>query len=332
MSNTLGEALRLTTFGESHGPAIGGILDGIPAGFRIDYGKLQERMYERRPGNNPLVSPRKETDRLELLSGIYMGVTLGTPIGFIIRNEDCKSTHYDELRDHYRPGHADYSYMRKYGIRDHRGGGRASARTTASLVAAGAIASQIIESEGVKVETWVKSAGKSDSMESEIESCLRKGDSCGGLVKGKITGIPAGLGEPLFGKFQAKLASAIFSINAVKGFEYGRGFRSASEYGSECLDRFVNKNGSLVSERNINGGIAGGITTGETITFSVAFKPTPTSRIASEIFNGNGEKKNLTISGRHDPCVAVRGSFVVRAVTELVILDSILLQKMQRSE
>lgn len=332
--NTFGKNLRLTTFGESHGPAIGGVIDGFPPGLKIDFSLIEAEMAARRPGR-PGVSPRREPDIPEFLSGISPeGISLGTPIAFIIRNKDCRSQDYDTLKDTYRPNHADFTCQVRYGIRDHRGGGRSSARETACRVVAGAFARMILNKYGVQVESFLTGVGEtseseilekfsanpslafsycpSDSlvsaMNEEIEKASKAGDSVGGLVTGIVLNLPAGVGNPVYGKLNAMLAEAMMGINAAKGFEIGYGFNLAGCQGSKVRDNFVYEGEKISTETNYSGGIQGGISNGMPIFFNVAFKPTP----------------SFGIPGRHDPCVAVRAVPVVKAMTALVIADFLL--------
>lgn len=349
--NTFGRNLRLTTFGESHGPAMGGILDGFPSGFRIDFDKLYAEIAKRRPGTSPLVTARNESDKPEFLSGLSQdGITLGTPIGFIVRNSDQHSSDYDDMAKLYRPNHADYTYMMRYGIRDHRGGGRASARETVNWVVGGALAAQWLETKGVSMDAVLARVGKVDfsdyfltrlrenkspvipldlpseskqKIEEEILKTKKTGNSIGGVVICVITGVPPGIGNPVFGKLHAALASAMMSINAAKGFEYGLGFEAANANGYESADRFLcgENSADLKTDTNYSGGIQGGISNGMPIYFSVAFKPTPTIMIAQPTVDINGAETLLKPAGRHDPCVAVRAVPVVKALAALVIAD-----------
>lgn len=352
--NTFGRNLTLTTFGESHGPAMGGILDGFPAGFKLNLEKIKEEVAKRRPGSSPLVSARDEKDIPEFLSGILPdGTTLGTPIGFIVRNSDQRPDDYSELSGLYRPSHADYSYDCRYGIRDSRGGGRSSARETVSWVVAGAIASQWLEQQGINVQTALTGVGdlKADDildslmshpeetlelivkeslnkeMEKTISECRNTGDSIGGRVSCLIKGVPAGIGNPVADKLHASLASAMMSINAAKGFEYGLGFKASSSFGSEVNDIFIpgiEPGAPLRTSTNYSGGIQGGISNGMPIFFSVYFKPTPTIMRVQETVDTEGSKRILNPAGRHDPCVAVRAVHVVKAMASLVISDYLL--------
>ena len=364
--NTFGRNLRLTTFGESHGPAMGGVIDGFPSGFKIDFDALQREIDKRRPGSSSLVTARNESDRPEFLSGISPdGITLGTPIGFIIRNSDHRSGDYDEMARLYRPNHADYTYIKRYGIRDHRGGGRASARETVNWVVAGALAQQWLNSRGINVEALLVQAGKVDfseniktrlthcepgslplalddsekkSIEDEIMRTKKDGDSIGGSVICAVTGVPAGVGNPVFGKLHAALASAMMTINAAKGFEYGLGMESAFSSGSDVADIFVdgdyNEKGyyapgnfgqeALRTQTNYSGGMQGGISNGMPIYFRVFFKPTPTLMKPLPTVDTDGNMTMMKPAGRHDPCVAVRAVPVVRAMAALVIADFLL--------
>lgn len=314
--NTLGHIFTLTTFGESHGPAIGGVIDGCPSNLKIDFQLIEEELNRRKTAQSATASQRHETDQVEWLSGLLDGVTLGTPVAFIVRNEDCKSGDYENLKDVYRPSHADYAYDQKYGIRDWRGGGRASARTTLPLVVAGAIAKQILRGKGISVSSEVFSMG-------DAEQARMAGDSVGGIVKGTIKGVPAGLGEPMFGKFSAELAHAMFSLPAVKGFEIGDGFTLAQMKGSEANDLFVNKNGRICMATNHSGGIQGGISNGEDITFKVAFKPIPSIAQTQQTVNRAGEKCEIAVEGRHDVCALPRALVLVEAMAALVTVDLI---------
>lgn len=328
--NTFGDKLRLTTFGESHGTAIGGVIDGYPAGVAVDFGLLARRMAERRPGQKG-TTQRKEDDAPEFLSGISPdGVTLGTPIGFIIPNKDTRSSDYGLLADAFRPGHADYAYHAKYGIRDHRGGGRASARETACRVVAGALAEQLLREKGVTVESRLcrvgKVTGTLDEMMAEVEKARMRLDSVGGVVEGEIIGLPPGLGEPVYDKLSARLAYAMMSINASKGFEIGDGFAMALMSGSEAIDPFhKDESGNISTRTNHSGGVQGGISIGMPVTFRVAFKPTPTIGQEVPLMKENGEELIAAVPGRHDPCVAVRAVPVVRAMAALVAADFILM-------
>lgn len=326
--NTFGQTLRLTTFGESHGKAVGGILDGMPPRIPIDIRHVAELMAERRPGHNKRVSQRREDDDVEFLSGINdEGLTLGTPIGFTIRNRDAQSDDYEELRHKFRPNHADYTWQAKYGIRDWRGGGRASARETAARVAAAGIADHLLIATGISVVAELESI---DGMREEFWDTLlkelrRDGESMGGVVSCTISGVPVGLGEPVFGKLQAQLAYAMMTIPGVKGFEYGMGFSSAYKCGSDCADTFVcSDDGEVTTLTNNSGGIQGGISNGMPINMRIVFKPTPTLGQTVKTIDDTGAATTLKVRGRHDPCIAVRGAAVVRAMAILTIADALL--------
>lgn len=318
--NSFGERLRLSTFGESHGPAMGGVLDGMPPMFRIDFDKLRQQMERRRPGFNDRVSGRRETDEIEILSGISTdGLTLGSPIGFIIRNRDFKSSDYDLTIGKFRPNHADYTYYKKYGIHDFRGGGRSSARETVSWVAAGSIARQWLESKGVEI--------RAEFIETNnVKETAAEGDSTGGIVSCRVEGLPAGIGEPVFDKLHSRLAAAMMGINAAKAFEYGDGQRSAYMKGSECQDYFYTEDdGNILCRSNHSGGIQGGISNGMPIEFKVYFKPTPTIFKDSETVDTSGKPCIIHSKGRHDPCVAIRAVPVVESMAALVIADLMLI-------
>lgn len=312
--NTIGHNFRLTTFGESHGAAIGGVIDGCPPKWKIDFDFIDSEMLRRNPGQSPTSSQRNETDRIEWLSGLLDGVTLGTPIAFMVRNEDCKPEDYEALKNVYRPSHADFTYEKKYGIRDWRGGGRASARTTLPIVVAGAIAKQILVSKGVQIISEVISIG-------DMEQARKEGDSVGGIVECRITGVPSGLGEPMFGKFSAELAHAMFCLPAVKGFEIGDGFAMANMKGSEANDTFVNKSGKITTSTNHSGGIQGGISNGNDIVFRVAFKPIPSIALTQQTVNQAGEPCEIAIEGRHDVCALPRALVLVETMAAIVTLD-----------
>lgn len=327
--NTFGNIFRLTDFGESHGAAIGGVIDGVPAGFELDFEQIQAMLNRRRPGQSALTTQRCEADKVVFLSGIFEGRTLGTPIGFMIENTDSRSKDYDNVRNSYRPNHADYTYDAKYGLRDHRGGGRSSARETAVRVVAGAIAVQILRAKGIAVSARTAQIGQCtdpSGFDAEIASAKQAQDSVGAIVSCTITGVPAGIGEPVFGKLQAMLAAAMMSINAAKGFEYGIGFKGASMHGSEVADIFYkDADGSIKTRTNYSGGIQGGISNGQDIYFNVAFKPIATIAREMETIDSNGNSITLKVHGRHDPCVAPRAVVVVEAMAAITILDAMLL-------
>lgn len=329
MSNTIGTLLRFTGFGESHGPAVGGVLDGIPAGISIDFDAVQAMMARRRPGTSPLVSARNEADTVRFLSGIFEGKTLGTPIAFLIENSDARSADYESLRHTYRPNHADYTYDAKYGIRDYRGGGRASARETAGRVAAGALAMQFLATRGISIRAEIEAIGCArtpDAFDEEIRRARAEGDSVGGVVRCTVSGCPAGLGEPVFGKLQAMLAAAMMSINAAKGFDYGCGFDGARKRGSELLDTpYTDSEGRVCMASNHSGGIQGGISNGEDIYFRVAFKPVATLMREVGTIDDTGRPVKLEVHGRHDVCVVPRALVVVEAMAALTIADALLM-------
>lgn len=347
--NSFGKIFKLTSFGESHGVAIGGIIDGCPAGLILDLDKIQEDLNRRRPGQSAIVTQRKEPDTVAFLSGIFEGRTTGTPIGFTIQNANQKSKDYSHIKDTYRPSHADYTYDEKYGVRDYRGGGRSSARETACRVVAGGIAKQFLA--GIKFHAYVSSVGEIElqkSLEeldfeeteknivrcpdaetaSEMETLIKKirseGDTVGGTVSCVIKYVPKGLGEPVFDKLHAELGKAMLSINAVKGFEYGSGFAGTKMRGSEHNDLFK-KDGS--TKTNLSGGIQGGISNGMDIYFKVAFKPVATLMQKQQTINSKGEEVEMQGKGRHDPCVVPRAVPIVEAMAALVIADFYLQNK-----
>jgi len=316
--NTLGHLFKLTTFGESHGTAIGGVIDGCPSQMKLDFDFIEQELLRRKTAQSSISSQRKEPDRVEWLSGLLDGVTLGTPIAFMVRNEDCKPEDYEALKDVYRPSHADYTYEQKYGIRDWRGGGRASARTTLPIVVAGAIAKQILKDKGIQVSAEVTSMGNA-------EQARREGDTVGGIVECRILGVSAGLGEPMFGKFSAELAHALFSLPAVKGFEIGDGFALAKMKGSEANDTFINKEGKITTLTNHSGGIQGGITNGNDVVFRVGFKPISSISTAQQTMNRAGEPCEIAIEGRHDVCALPRAVVLVEALAAMVTVDALIL-------
>ncbi len=344
MSNTWGKHFRLTTFGESHGASIGGIIDGCPAGLALNLAAVQEALDRRKPGQSKITTQRKELDEVQILSGVFEGVTTGTPIGFSIANQNQKTKDYSHLQDTFRPSHADFTYQEKYGHRDYRGGGRASARETACRVVGGAIAKQLLPQ--VRVQAYVSSVGlvevtemyhqldlsltesnlvrcphpaKAEKMQEAIETCRKNGDSLGGTICCVVRGVPAGWGEPVFEKLHAQLGSAMLGINAVKGFEYGSGFAGTQMKGSEHNDIFKPGGGT---EGNFSGGIQGGVSNGEDIYFKVAFKPVATIMQAQASVNEKGEAVVLEGKGRHDPCVLPRAVPIVEAMTSLVLVDA----------
>lgn len=318
--NTIGKILALTTFGESHGPAMGGILDGMPAGVAVDLDELQRFVDRRRTGQSAGSSTRDERDRVEVLSGIWQGKTLGTPIGFVVRNTDARSTDYNEIARCYRPNHADFTWDAKYGLRDPRGGGRASARETVARVVAGGIAVQALQRSGITISASV-----------DAQSCVTPpadGDTLGGIIECTVKGVSAGLGEPVFGKLHAQLAAAMMSIPSVHGFEYGDGFDMAGKRGSEVIDLFVKRpDGSIGTSTNHSGGIQGGISNGEDIVMRIAFKPVPTLMQPVPTLDREGNPVLLHPRGRHDACVLPRALPIVEAMAAIVILDNYLIRK-----
>lgn len=351
MMNTIGRLFRLTSFGESHGVAVGGVVDGCPAGIVLSVEELQGELDRRRPGQSPLVSGRKETDRLEVLSGIFEGKTTGMPIAFMVRNRDCRPEDYEALKDVFRPSHADFTWESKYGIRDWRGGGRSSAREHVARVVAGGIARQVLQRQGIRIVAYTSQVGNvalpegyvpdsvmdveksavrcphsrtADKMEKLITEMQQAGDSVGGVVSCRITGLPVGLGEPVFDRFQARLAYAMMGINAAKGFEYGEGFHAAEMRGSGHNDAFAWKEGKMRTATNHSGGIQGGITNGEEVYFRVAFKPVSSIRLPQNTVTRDGKTTTLEVKGRHDACVVPRAVPVVEAMAAMTVLDFLL--------
>lgn len=351
--NTIGSVFRLTTFGESHGVAIGGILDGCPAGLSLSVEEIQKELDRRRPGQSSITTQRKESDTLKLLSGVFNGLTTGTPIGFIIDNSDAKSKDYDHLKDVFRPSHADKTYSDKYGVRDHRGGGRSSARETACRIVGGAIARQVLNQTGLGVKAYVSAVGEVEllknyneldltaidtnvvrcpdkdaagEMTKHIESMRIEGDSAGGVVTCVVTNVPTGLGDPVFDKLNADLAKAVMSINAVKGFELGKGFSASKMRGSEHNDS-IEKSGTTT---NNAGGIVGGISNGEDIIIRAAFKPVATISKPQNTVTKDGDSVVLEAKGRHDPCVVPRAVPIVEAMVLLTLADHYLRNKIAR--
>lgn len=354
MRNTFGNIFTLTTFGESHGEAIGGVVDGMPAGISIDMDFIQSELNRRRPGQSNITTSRKEPDTVELLSGVFEGKSTGCPIGFIVRNTNQHSSDYDNMRDLFRPSHADYTYTNKFGRRDHRGGGRSSARITISRCVAGALAKLALRQLGISITAYTSQVGsikleqnyqeydfnviesnpvrcpdpeKAAEMEKFISEVKAKGDTIGGIITCIIKGCPVGLGEPEFGKLHAALGHAMLSINAVKGFEYGEGFNGITALGSEQNDVFKNTNGNISTASNHSGGIQGGISNGEDIYFRVAFKPVATLLMQQDTIDRYGNNTTLTAQGRHDPCVLPRAVPIVEAMAAITILDYYLISK-----
>ena len=356
--NRFGHIFSVTTFGESHGAGVGGVIDGVPAGIDIDMDFIQGELNRRRPGQSRLTTARKEGDEGELLSGVFEGKTTGCPIGFLVRNTNQHSHDYENMRNLFRPSHADYTYTTKYGIRDHRGGGRSSARETISRVVAGAIAKLALRTLGISVQAYTEQVGsialegsyrdydlsltetndvrcpdpaKAAEMAALITQVKGEGDTIGGIISCVIKGCPVGLGEPAFGKLHAELGSAMLSINAVKGFEYGQGFASVSQRGSEQNDLFLpDGQGGITTATNRSGGIQGGISNGQDIYFRVAFKPVATLLMEQDTVTLDGQPTTLHAKGRHDPCVLPRAVPVVEAMAAMVILDHYLLNRAAR--
>lgn len=356
-NNTFGNLFRLTSFGESHGKAIGGVIDGFPAGIVIDMDFIQQELNRRRPGQSAITTARKEADEVEFLSGIYEGVSTGCPIGFAVWNTNQHSNDYDNMKDVYRPSHADYTYTEKYGIRDHRGGGRSSARETIARVVAGALAKLALRQLGIQITAFTSQVGpyilEKDYTQYDLtrieENSVRcpdqelaakmadyiykikgEGNTIGGVISCVIKGCPIGLGQPVFGKLHAALGNAMLSINAVKGFEYGQGFSSMEQKGSEQNDIFYNENGKIALRTNRSGGIQGGISNGEDIYFRVAFKPVATVLMEQPTVDRLGNETILKARGRHDPCVLPRAVPIVEAMAAMTILDYYLLNKTTR--
>ena len=352
--NTTGRIFRVTTFGESHGAAVGGVIDGMPAGIEIDLNRVQHELNRRRPGQSSIVTARDEKDQVKILSGMFEGKTTGCPIGFIVENTNQHSADYENIRDTFRPSHADFTYTSKYGIRDYRGGGRSSARETISRVVAGAFARQALEQIGIKIYAYTSQVGNialdndykkydcslietndvrcpdaevAKKMHNLIAEVKNDGDTIGGVITGVIKNCPIGLGEPTFGKLHAKLGEAMLSINAAKGFEYGMGFAGVGNRGSELIDNFINNDGKISTTSNHSGGIQGGISNGEDIYFRVAFKPVATILKEIETIDKDGKSTILKAKGRHDPCVLPRAVPIVEAMAAMVILDAYLLNK-----
>jgi chorismate synthase len=354
MGNNFGRQFRITTFGESHGKAIGVTIDGCPAGLELDELFIQEELDRRKPGQSKITTQRKEGDKAEILSGVFAGKTTGTPIAMVIYNQDQKSKDYNHIADKFRPSHADYTYHEKYGNRDYRGGGRSSARETAARVAAGAIAKLMLREIGVDIQAYVSQAGKvrlekhysrldlsktesnivrcpdektADEMIELIDQTRKNQDTIGGVVSCIIKGTPVGLGEPVFDKLHAELGKAMLSINAVKGFEYGSGFAGVEMIGSEHNDIFEKIDGKIVTHTNYSGGIQGGISNGQDIYCKVAFKPVATIMKDQDSVDADGAKTTVSGKGRHDPCVVPRAVPIVEAMAALVIADFYLLDK-----
>ena len=352
--NTFGQIFRLTTFGESHGEAIGGVVDGMPAGIEIDVDFIQQELARRRPGQSSITTSRQELDQVELLSGVFEGHSTGCPIGFIVRNQNQHSHDYDNMRQLFRPSHADFTYYYKYGARDHRGGGRSSARITISRCVAGALAKLALRQLGISIQAYTSQVGdialdrdyhqydlsktesnavrcpdaeKAAQMIALIERVKAEGDTIGGIITCVVKGCPAGLGEPEAHKLHADLGAAMLSINAVKGFEYGEGFAGVAQRGSEQNDIFRPVVGRITTVSNHSGGIQGGISNGQDIYFRVAFKPVATLLQTQDTVDINGKPTTLTARGRHDPCVLPRAVPIVESMTAMTIFDHYLLNK-----
>lgn len=333
--NTFGNILRLSTFGESHGPAIGGIIDGFPAGIDIDIDFIRQQMQRRRPGTSLQTTQRNEADEVEILSGVFECKSTGCPIGFVIKNTDAHSVDYSEMKDLFRPSHADFTYQTKYGIRDYRGGGRTSARETACRVVGGAFAQMLTRKAGIDIKARIAQVGNTiltgtdeeqmRQYNEAVDEVRRQNDSIGGIITCNISGCPVGLGEPVFGKLHAALGAAMLSINAAKGFDYGEGFSGIGMRGSEQNDPFVATDGKIHTTTNHSGGIQGGISNGEDIYFRVAFKPVATIAQEQHTVNKQGEPTTLKAKGRHDPCVLQRALPIVESMAALVIADYMLL-------
>ncbi len=357
--NTFGQAFKITTFGESHGPAVGVIIDGCPAGVEVSLEAIQHELTRRRPGQSKIVTQRKEEDQVAIQSGVFDGFSTGTPISLVVYNKDQKSRDYDHIKDKFRPSHADYTYSEKYGNRDYRGGGRSSARETIARVAAGAIAQSMLRQAGISVTSWVSQVGPLkidesspnfdlDEIENNIVRCpdavmaeemidliksVRKdGDTIGGKISALITGVPVGLGQPVFDKLHADLGKAMLSINAVKGFEYGSGFDCVEMRGSEHNDLFVIKDDQVKTTSNYSGGVQGGISNGMPINFNVAFKPVATLMKDQESVDKFGELALVSGKGRHDPCVVPRAVPIVDAMAALVVADHLLRSQTDRMD
>jgi chorismate synthase len=356
-ANSFGNFYKLTSFGESHGRAVGGIIEGILPGLEMDMDFLQAEMNRRRPGQSAITTPRDEKDQVEILSGIFNGKATGTPMGFLVWNGDQRSDDYSNIKDTFRPSHADYTYLSKYGIRDHRGGGRSSARETIARVFAGAVAKLILRQQGIEIQAYTSQVGtlkcekhytQMDLAQAEsnivrcpdadtaqkmidyIDQVRQDKDSVGGVITCVIKNSPVGLGEPVFDKLHAALGHAMLGINAVKGFEYGSGFGATQMRGSEHNDEFYMDGDRVRTRTNLSGGIQGGIANGEDIYFNVAFKPIATILKEQKTVNSEGEEVNTTVKGRHDPCVLPRAVPIVEAMAAMVMADHWYMNKMYR--
>lgn len=354
--NTYGKIFRITTFGESHGPAIGAVIDGCPAGLEIDEAFIQAELDRRKPGQSKITTQRKEADTFKILSGVFEGRSTGAPIALVIENQDQRSKDYSHLENTFRPSHADYTYETKYGLRDYRGGGRSSARETAARVAAGAIAKLLLKKESIDIRAYVSKVGTiqapfytqldlsktednivrcpdqatAEKMIALIDETRLNRDTIGGVVTGVIKNTPVGLGEPVFNKLHAELGKAMLSINAVKGFEYGSGFEGTTLTGSQHNDEFINEGGKIRTKTNHSGGIQGGISNGEDIYFNVAFKPVATIMQDQQSVDKEGNEVSVSGKGRHDPCVVPRAVPIVEAMAALVLADFLLRANVSR--
>lgn len=356
-ANSFGNFYKLTSFGESHGKAVGGVIEGILPGLDIDMDFIQAEMNRRRPGQSAITTPRDEKDQVEILSGIFNGKATGTPMGFLVWNGDQRSDDYSNIKDTFRPSHADYTYLTKYGIRDHRGGGRSSARETIARVFAGAVAKLVLRQQGIQIQAYTSQVGhiKCEKHYTQMDLALAENnivrcpdaqtaqtmidyidqvridkDSVGGVITCVVKNVPVGLGEPVFNKLHAALGNAMLGINAVKGFEYGSGFGAASMRGSQHNDEFYMDGDRVRTRTNLSGGVQGGISNGEDIYFNVAFKPIATILKEQKTVNSEGEEVNTTVKGRHDPCVLPRAVPIVEAMAAMVMVDHWYMNKMYR--
>ncbi len=328
--NSFGEIFKITSFGESHGSAMGVVIDGCPAGLEISQEEIQIELDKRKPGQDKLTSPRQEKDEIKILSGIFDNKTLGTPIALVVDNVDVQSKNYDNIKDKYRPGHADFVYDAKYGFRDYRGGGRSSARETVARVAAGAIAKKILSQADVKIEGKLIQVGKTTNPQefaTVIQQARQDGDSVGGIIELIAVNVPIGLGSPVFNKLSADLAKALMSIPAVKGFEIGDGFACVNNKGSENNDELINIDGKISTKTNHAGGIVGGISNGEDIIIRIALKPTSSISKKQMTVDKDGREVDISVQGRHDPCVAIRAVPVAEAMIALTLVDHYLVNK-----
>lgn len=355
--NTFGNIYRLTSFGESHGEGVGGVIDGCPPGLEVDVDFIQSELERRRPGQSRITTPRVETDTVEILSGVFEGKSTGAPIGFLVRNKNQQPSDYSNIKDSYRPSHADYTYQQKYGIRDYRGGGRSSARETIARIVGGAIAKMYLKKQNIDIKAYTSQVGHialendyrmydlsqiednivrcpdqtiADQMIKLIQEVRSKGDTIGGTITGVIKGVPVGLGEPVFGKLHAALGASMLGINAVKGFEYGMGFNVAKR-GSEVNDSFYNNKGKISTRTNYSGGIQAGISNGQDIYFRVAFKPVSTILMEQKTVDKTGNDTLIKARGRHDPCVLPRAVPIVEAMSAMTIIDYYLQSNVYKS-